>query len=109
MRHEKRALEMAKAEEEEMLRLGTPYRQETARYVSLFLSELVNTGKRFDLSLEDLKEEIHNNYKLEPERVSDVTKSIWVLLAKARDEDWLAEHYEQATEKMKKRDADRKS
>lgn len=109
MRHEKRALEMAKVEEEEMLRLGSPYRQETARYVSLFFNELVNAGKRFDLSREELKEEIRNNYKLETERVNDVAKSIWVLLAKAKDEDRLAVLYERATEKMKKRDADRKS
>lgn len=100
MRHEKRALEMAQVEEEEMLRLGTPYRQETARYVSLFFSELMDAGKRFDLSREDLKEEIRNTYSLETDRMNDVAKSIWVLLA---------EHYEQATEKMKKRDADRKS
>lgn len=100
---------MAKVEEEEMLRLGTPYRQETARYVSLFFSELVDAGKRFDLSREELKEEVRNSYKLETERVNDVAKSIWVLLAKARDEERLAEHYDRATEKMKKRDADRKS
>ena len=109
MRHEKRALEMAKVEEEELLRLGTPYRQETACYVSLFFNELVNAGKRFDLSQEELKEDIRCKYKLETERVNDVAKSVWVLLAKAKDEIRLAEHYEQATEKMKKRDADRKS
>lgn len=108
MKHEKRALEMAKVEEEEMLRLGTPYRQETARYVSLFFSKLVNSGKRFDISQEDLKEEISSKYSLDTERANDVSKSIWVLLAKARDEDRLAEHYEQAITKIKNRDADRK-
>ena len=109
MKHEKRALEMAQLEEEEMLRFGTPYRQETARYVSLFFSELVNAGKGFDLSLEDMEEEIRSKYSLDTERVNDVSKSIWVMLARARDEDRLAEHYEQATDKMKKRNADRKS
>lgn len=109
VKHEKRALEMAQLEAEEMLRLGTPYRQETARYVSLFFSELVNAGKGFDLSLEDVKDEIRSKYSSDTERVNDVSKSIWVLLARARDEDRLAEHYEQATVKMKKRDADRKS
>ena len=108
VKHEKRALEMAQLEEEEMSRLGTPYRQETARYVTLFFSELVNAGKRFDMSQEDLKEEIRSKYSLDTERVNDVSKSIWVLLTRARDEDRLAEHYEQATDKMKKRDADRK-
>lgn len=106
MKHEKRALEMVQLEEEEMLRLGTLYRQETARYVSLFFSERVNAGKGFDLSLEEVKEEVRSKYSLETERVNDVSKSIWVLLARARDEDRLAEHYEQATDKMKKRDAD---
>lgn len=109
VKHEKRALEMAQLEEEEMLRRGTPYRQETARYVSLFFSELVNAGKGFDLSREDVKDEIRSKYSLDTDRVNDVSKSIWVLLAKARDEDRLAEFYKQATDKMNKRDADRNS
>lgn len=109
VKHEKRALEMAQLEAEEMVRLGSPYRQETARYVSLFFSERVNAGKGFDLSLEKVENELRSKYSLDTERVNDVSKSIWVLLARARDEDRLAEHYEQATVKMKKRDADRKS
>ena len=109
VKHEKRALGMAQLEEGEMSRLGTHYRQETARYVTLFFSELVNAGKRFDMSPEDLKEEISSKYSLDTERVNDVSKSIWMLLAKARDEDRLAEYYKQATDKMNKRDADRNS
>ena len=107
MKYEKRALEMSKMEEEDMLLRGTPYRQETVRYVTQFLSELVNAEQCFNLSLEDLKEEIRNKYAADTERVNDVSKGIWVLLAKAKDEDRLAEHYDRATDKMKKRDADR--
>ena len=109
MKYEKRALKMAKAEEEEMLLRGTPYRLETVRYVMQFFSDLVNAGQCFNLSLEDLKEEIRNKYTPETERVNHISKGIWILLAKAKDEDRLAGHYERATEKMKKRDADRKS
>lgn len=109
MKYEKRALEMAQLEAEEMQRLGTPYRQETARYVSLFFSERMSAGKGFDLSLADVEDELRSKYSLDTERVNDVSKSIRVLLARARDEDRLAEHYERATDKMKERDADRNS
>ena len=108
MKYEKRAQEIAKSEQEDMLLRGTDYRQETARYVSLFFDELVNTRIPFDLSREELKEVIRKKYGLDSERAHDISKNIWILLAKVRDEDRLVEHYEQATEKMKKRDADRK-
>ena len=109
MKYEKKALEMAKAEEKDMLLRGTSYRLETARYVTQFFSDLVNAGRCFNLSLEDLKEEIRNKYTADTERMNDVTKGILVLLAKVKDEDRLVEHYERATNKIKKRDADRKS
>lgn len=106
MKYEKRAQEIAKLEMEDMLIHGTAYRQDTARYVVLFFSDLINAGTPFDFSQAELKQILCKKYALDPVRVDDVAKNIEVLLSKAKDEDRLAKYYAKAEEITKKQDAD---
>ena len=109
LKHEKRALAIAKEELKDMRLRGTSYRQETARYVVLFFTDLVTTRTPFDFSQEELKRVLRQKYALDSDRVDDVAKSIEVVLSKAKDEDRLAEYYAKAEEIIKKKDVDRKS
>ena len=105
MKHEKRALEIAKEEQEDMLLQGTPYRQKKAQYVVLFFSDLVNAGMPFGFSREELKQALCKKYALNSDRVDDVAKNIEVLFSKAKDEDRLEEYYAKAEDITKKQDA----
>ncbi|WP_211656329.1 hypothetical protein [Planococcus alpniumensis] len=106
MKYEKKALDLAIVEESEMRSRGTTYRQKTAQYVLHFFTETVQNNKPLTLSREEIRKLVLEKYQLDTDRADDVSKNIWILLAKVKDEDRLAELYSLAKERIKNRNVD---